>query len=131
MDVVGPLPRTRRGHQYILVLCDYATRYPEHMALRKVDTGSVADQLIQLFARVGIPREIFSDQGTTFMSQVLRELYNLLNISRIRTSPYHPQANGLVECFSKTLKSLLRKLINKEGHDWKRLLLYVCVIHLP
>ena len=68
MDVVGPLSRSRRGHQYILVVCDYATSYPEAMALRKVDAGSVAEQLIQLFARVGIPREILSDQGTNFMS---------------------------------------------------------------
>ena len=122
MDVVGPLPHSRRGHQYILVVCDYATRYPEAMALRKVDAGYVADQLIQLFARVGIPREILSDQGTNFMSQLLRELYNLLNICPIRTSPYHPQTDSLVERFNKTLKSLLRKLINKAGRDWDQLL---------
>ena len=52
MDVVGLLPQSRRGHQYILVVCDYATRYPEATAPWKVDAGSVADQLIQLFARV-------------------------------------------------------------------------------
>ena len=67
------------------------------MALRKVDAGSVADHLMQLLARVGIPKEILSDQGTNFMSQLLRELYNLLNICPIRTSPYHPQTDGLVE----------------------------------
>ena len=101
VDVVGPLPWSRRGHQYILVACDYATRYPEAMALRKVDAWSVADHLIQLFARVGIPKEILSDQGTNFMSQLLRELYNLLNIRPIRTSPYHPQTDGLVELETK------------------------------
>ena len=58
------------------------------MALRKVDAGSVADQLIQLFARVGIPREILSDQGTVYVptlcrSYVLRELCNLLSIHPI------------------------------------------------
>ena len=55
----------------------------EAMALQKVDAGSVADHLMQLFSRVGIPREILSDQGTNFMSQLLRELYNLLNIRPI------------------------------------------------
>ena len=70
MDVVGPLPWSRRGNQYILVVCDYATRYPEAMALWKVDAGSVAEQLIQLFSRVDILREILFDQGTCtdFMS---------------------------------------------------------------
>ena len=115
LDIVGPLPHSRRGNQYILVVCDYATRYPEAMPLRSIDAGTVAEHLIQLFARVGIPREILSDQGTNFMSQLLKELYNLLRIHQIRTSPYHPQTDGLVERFNKTLKSLLRKLVNKEG----------------
>ena len=125
MDLVGPLPQSRRGNQYILIVCDYATRYPKAMALQKVDAGSVAEQLIQLFLRVGILRKILSDQGTNFMLQLLRELYNLLNICPIHTSPYHPQMDALVERFNKTLKALLRKLVSKEGHDWDRLLPYV------
>ena len=92
------------------------------MALRRVDAGSVAEQLIQLFSRAGIPREILSDQGTNFMLQLIRELYNLLNICPIHTSAYHLQMDGLVEHFNKTLKALLRKL---EGRDWDRLLPYV------
>ena len=122
MDIVGPLPLSRKGNQYILVICDYATRYPEAMPLHSIDAGTVAEQLIQLFARVGISREILSDQGTNFMSQLLKELYNLLHIQRIRTSPYHPQTDGMVERFNRTLKSLLWKLVDKEGRDWDRLL---------
>ena len=105
MDIVGQLPRSKRGNQYILVVWDYATRYPEAMAIRKIDAGVVAEKLIQIFSRVGIPREILLDQGTNFMSQLLKELYNLLHIHPIRTSPYHPQTDGLVEPFNKTLKS--------------------------
>ena len=85
----------------------------------------MAEHLTQLFSRVGIPREILSDQGTNFMSQLLKELYNLLNISQIRTSVYHPQTDGLVERFNKTLKAMLRKFVNKEGKDWDRMLPYV------
>jgi len=51
--------------------------------LKGVDAGTVAEHLIHLFYRVGIPKEIFSDQGTNFMSQLLKELYNLLSISQI------------------------------------------------
>ena len=125
MDIVGPLPRSKKGNQYILVVCDYATRYPEAFPLRSISAETVAEHLMQLFSRVGIPKEILSDQGTNFMSQLLRELYNLLNINQIRTSPYHPQTDGLVERFNKTLKAMLRKLVSKEGKNWDVLLPYV------
>jgi len=59
------------------------------------------------------------------MSQLLKELYNSLHISQIRTLPYHPQTDGLVERFNKTLKSMLRRLVSKEGKDSDRLLPYV------
>ena len=125
MDIVGPLPHSKKGNQYILVICDYATRYPEAMAIRRIEAGVVAEKLMELFSRVGIPKEILSDQGTNFMSQLLKELYNLLHVHPIRTSPYHPQTDGLVERFNKTLKSVLRKFVNKEGRDWDRWLPYV------
>ena len=64
MDIVGPLPHSRRGNQYILVGYDYATRYPEAIPLCSIDAGAVAEHLIQLFSRVGIPREILTDQDT-------------------------------------------------------------------
>ena len=74
MGVIGPLSQSIRGNQYIFIICDYATRYPEAMALWKVYADSAAEQLIQLFSRVGILREILSDQGTNFMSQLLKAL---------------------------------------------------------
>ena len=125
MNSVGPLPRSQRGNQYILVVSDYATRYPKAVPLRSTDAGTVADHLIHLFARVGIPKEILSDQGTNFMSQLLKELYNLLHISQLRTSPYHPQTDGLVKRFNQTLKAMLRKLVDKEGCNWDKMLPYV------
>ena len=75
IDIVGPLPRSRKGYQYVLVICDYATRYPEAIPLRCTDAHRVAEELIVFFSRMGIPREILSDQGTNFMSQLLKEIY--------------------------------------------------------
>ena len=97
MDVVVPLPRSRSGNKYILTICDYATRYPEAIPLPSTEASRIAKELVTLFCRVGIPEEILTDQGTNFMSTLLPEIYRLLNISRIRTSPYHPQTDGLVE----------------------------------
>jgi len=125
MDIVGPLPRSRSGNRYVLVVCDYATRYPEAVALRNTDAESVAEELVKLFARVGIPMEILTDQGTNFTSQLLAEVYKLLHVKGLRTSPYHPQTDGLVERFNQTLKEMLRKTASEEGKDWDKLLPYV------
>uniref|UniRef100_A0A3Q2DC58 Gypsy retrotransposon integrase-like protein 1 n=1 Tax=Cyprinodon variegatus TaxID=28743 RepID=A0A3Q2DC58_CYPVA len=105
MDIVGPLERTRSGHRFILVVCDYATRYPEAFPLRKITAVAVARALLQLISRVGIPQEIITDQGTAFLSKTLKQVYSLLGIKGIRTTPYHPQTDGLVERYNRTLKS--------------------------
>ena len=125
MDIVGPLPKSSSGNRYILVLCDYASRYPEAVPLRSIEAENIADELIKVFARVGIPREILTDQGSNFCSQLLAELYRLLHVQPIRTSPYHPQTDGVVEQFNKTLKSMLRKLVEGEGKKWDMYLPYL------
>ena len=122
MDIVSPLPKSRSGKRYILVLCDYATRYPEAVALRSIEA---AEELVKIFSRVGIPKEILTDQGSNFTSRLLGELYNMLHIHPIRTSPYHPQTDGLVERFNQTLKSMLKKAAVKECKDWDKLLPYL------
>ena len=109
MDIVGPLPRSSSGKRFILVICDYATHYPEAVALRTIDANQITEELISFFARVGIPEEILTDQGTNFTSQPMQEVYRLLQIKPIRTTPYHPQMDGLVERFNHTLKSMLKK----------------------
>lgn len=119
MDVVGPLERSNAGHKYILVICDYATRYPEAFPL-KIKTCQIVNCLIQMFSRVGIPKEIITDQGTNFTSSLLKEVYSMLGIQGVKTSPYHPQTDGLVERFNKTLKSMLRKFVNDSGSDWNQ-----------
>lgn len=80
MDIVGPLERSSSGHKYILVVCDYATRYPEAFPLKKIRARQIVNCLIQLFSRVGIPTEIITDQGTNVTSKLLKEVYSLLGI---------------------------------------------------
>ena len=109
----------------VLVICDYATRYPEAIPLRSIDAEHIAEELIQMFSRVGIPREILTDQGSNFTSQLLSEVYRLLHIQPIRTSPYHPQTDGLVERFNQTLKAMLRRTANEEGKDWDKWVPYL------
>ncbi len=125
MDIVGPLERSRSGNRYILVVCDYATRYPEAFPLKKIKTRQIVNVLGQLFSRVGIPTEILTDQGTNFTSRQIKEVYALLGIRAIKTTPYHPQTDGMVERFNQTLKAMLRKFVSETGSDWDQWLPYL------
>lgn len=120
MDIVGPLEKSSAGYQYILVVCDYATRFPEAFPLRSVTTPKLISALVQLFSRVGIPEEILTDQGTNFTSNLMRRLHKELGITAIRNSPYHPETDGLVERFNQTLKRMLRKFVSDTGKDWDK-----------
>ena len=55
-----------------------------------------------MFSRFGVPKEILTDQGTNFMSGLLKEIYRMMGIEAIRTSSYHPQTDGLVERYNQT-----------------------------
>ena len=125
MDIVGPLNKSGRGHKFILVLCDYATKYAEAVPLKTVDSETVANAMIEIFSRLGIPNKILTDQGTNFMSSLMCQLCKLLDIKKINTSPYHPQANGLVENFNGTLKKMLKCYAQEEPTDWDRQIPYV------
>ena len=75
VDVVGPTaPASDRGNRYILCMVYYATRYPEAVASKNIEAETVAEALVTMFTRVGVPQEVVSDQGTQFMSSVMKKL---------------------------------------------------------
>ena len=81
VDLIGPItPASDRGHRYILIIVDYATRYPEAVALKKISTEVIAEALVGVFSRVGILKEILSDCGTQFTSDLRREVGRLLSL---------------------------------------------------
>ena len=107
IDLEGPIaPASDTGHRYILTLVDYATRYPEAVLLKNIDTETVAEALLDMYSRVGVPEEVLSDLGTQFASDCMKEVSRLLYIRRLTTSPYHPACNKLVEKFNGTLKRM-------------------------
>lgn len=125
LDIVGPLTRTKQGNKYILVICDYATKYPEAVPMKTIDAEAVANELIWFISRVGIPQEILTDMGSNFNSALIKELCRLLKVHKLFSSPYHPQANGLVENFNGTLKKMLRCYSQQKTLDWDVCLPYV------
>ena len=123
VDLVGPIsPPSSKGHKYILVQVDYATRYPEAAPLRNIEANTVAETLWTFWTRTGIPKVVHSDQGTQFVSGVMQRVHQLLSIKGQVTSPYHAQANGLVEKFNGTLKLMLKRLCRDRPRDWDKLI---------
>uniref|UniRef100_A0AAQ4QNV2 Gypsy retrotransposon integrase-like protein 1 n=1 Tax=Gasterosteus aculeatus aculeatus TaxID=481459 RepID=A0AAQ4QNV2_GASAC len=117
MDLIGPFHRSARRYRFVLVLVDYATRYPEAVPLHNISAKSVAQALFQVISRVEIPKEILTDEGTSFMSCTLRTLrvtgHQVHSYERV--SP--PQTDGLVERMNKTLRSMICKYISNDEHN--------------
>ena len=113
IDIAGPLPVTEDGNQYLLMMCDYATRYLEAIPIPDQRAKTVAQALLTIFSRTGLPSEIIHDQGTNFMSNVITNLCQKLGIQKIPASPYHQQTNGLTERFIGTMKMMIKTLTEK------------------
>ena len=130
IDIVGPLsPLSEEKHRYILTIVDVATRFPEAIPLRSIDSVSVAEALFTVFSRLGFPVEVLSDNGSQFTSDMFREFLKFLQIKAVHSSPYHAQSNGIVERFHGTLKPMLKKTVLDHPRLWHRYLpalLFAC-----
>uniref|UniRef100_A0A131XKF8 RNA-directed DNA polymerase n=1 Tax=Hyalomma excavatum TaxID=257692 RepID=A0A131XKF8_9ACAR len=123
IDIIGPLsPTSTKGNRFILTTVDCATRYPDAVALPSIETERIAEALVKMFSRVGIPREIVSDRGRSFTSGLMKELSRLLSFQQLPITPYHPMANGLVERFNGTLKQMIRRMCQESPKNWDRYL---------
>ena len=101
-------------------------KWPEAFALRNSTAETVVNCLIDLTSRVGVPQEILTDNGTNFVSKVVKQFCQTTGVHQIRTSPYHPETDGMVECFNSTLKRLLRKLTQNDKVEWDKCLPFYC-----
>ena len=121
VDLIGPIyPPSDAGHRYILTLVDYATRYPDALPLKSIGTEDVAEALVDIYSKLGIPEEILSDLGTQLISECMKEVSRLLSMKQLTTSPYHPMCNGLTEKFNGTLKRMLTRMCNEQPRQWHR-----------
>jgi hypothetical protein len=81
--------------------------------------------LEEIILKHGAPREIITDRGRNFISQIIKEINELCGIRHLFTTAYHPQTNGLTERFNKTLANMLSMYVNEEQNNWDIILPYV------
>lgn len=118
MDIMGPLPRSKSGHEYILVMQDLFTKWVECTALRKA-TGKLIHEVFDesIANRWGVPKVILSDNGTEFNNKIIEEVAETYNIVHSNTPPYHPQANP-VERVNRVLKTMIIAYVEHDHREW-------------
>ena len=76
--------------------------------------------MVELFCRVGFPREILTDRCSQFTSGVMTEMSRLISVKQLMTTPYHSMCNGLVKRFNDTSKLMLKRVCAESPRDGDR-----------
>ena len=124
IDIVGPLPKSKKGNEYILTLCA-TTQYPDAIPIRNTKTKTLLPVLEKVFTTFGIPKIVQFDQGSNFTSHLFQQVMDRLGVVQYLSSAYHPQSQGAFKRFHQTLKSMLTKFCLAHEKDWDDGLPYV------
>ncbi|ROT80449.1 hypothetical protein C7M84_000844 [Penaeus vannamei] len=108
MDLMGPFPLTERGNQYILVIVDFLTRFAVVRALPNKYAETVAEAVSEVFADLGIPQTVLTDQGREFRNEILKEMAKHMQFQHHKITAYHPASNGLCERTNQQVLNILR-----------------------
>mgnify|MGYP004574948059 CR=1 FL=1 len=115
IDIIGPMP-TSRGNRYCLTCIDRYSRWPVAIPLPEITAETVAYGLINgWISQFGVPLRITSDLGRQFESSLFKELMHILGVTHLKTTAYHPQSNGMIERWHRTLKASLKCYASQ---DW-------------
>lgn len=119
IDLVGPLTETYKSNKYLLTVEDQLSKWLIAIPVPNQEAETVAKALIlEVFLIYGAPLSLLSDQGANFMSKLFAAMCKFWKIKQHRTTPYHPQTNGMLERSHFFLKNYLRCYTNKEPKNW-------------
>jgi hypothetical protein len=108
MDIVGPLPISN-GYRYLLTCVDRFSRWPEAIPMADITARTITETFLSgWIARHGVPVSVTTHRGRQFESTLFNNFCRKFGIKRIRTTAYHPSANGMVERLHRQLKASLR-----------------------
>ena len=118
MDFAGPFPASRKGNRYFLVIVDHFSKYVKVFPLPEATMETAIDCLRNVIFEEGLPEDVLTDQGSQFTGSKFQEFLRSNRIRHLRTSPYHPQCDGLAERQMRTIKDLIRcGLLEKADYD--------------
>ncbi|CAC5385151.1 unnamed protein product [Mytilus coruscus] len=129
-DILEELPETENSNRYILVVSDYYTKWTESFPMPNMEASTVVKIIVEeVIARFGVPSWIHSDQGRQYESRLFQEVSKVLDIKKTRTTPYHPQSDGMVERFNKTLVTMLSAYVQEHQRDWDKYIPFVMMAY--
>ena len=112
------VPLSTNNNRYLLVLQDYYTKWADAVPLPDQMAVHIVTAQINFFCTYGPPQILHSDQGQNFESTILTQVLQAFGIRKSRTTPYHPQGDGMVEHFNRTLLQLQRAYVASQS-DWE------------
>ena len=106
------VPISTNGNKYLLVIQDYYfTKWATAIPLPNQSEATITSALINLFSQMRMPDAVHSDQGRNFESTILKQSLDAFGISKSHTTAYHPEGDGMVERFNRSLLQLLRTYV--------------------
>lgn len=118
LDIMGPLPLSAHGNSYILTMQDLLTKYSVAVPMMEATSMTIADAFTKNFICIyGAPQAILTDQGTNFLSSLIKNLTKKFNIKHFKTTAYHPQSNGSLERSHHVLTEYLKNFISHDN-EW-------------
>ena len=121
IDFIGPFPilSERIGARYIITAVKYVTKWAEAKLVNTCSSEIAAKFIYEnIITRFGCPLTLISDQGTHFINKTIKTLTDQFQIKHRQSTAYHPQSNGAIEAFNKTLTRGLTKICNADKDDW-------------
>jgi hypothetical protein len=112
IDLIGKLPKTTSGNQWIITAIDYATGWPIAKAIPNATEDTIAEFIYnEIYMHFGAPQEIFTDGGKNLWGGVIQKYLKKIGTLHKGTSPYHPRTNGKVERLNGIIGGMLGKLL--------------------
>ena len=119
IDIMGELVRTARENRYLLVITDRFTKLTKTVPLKGVSAAEISRAFVnEWIYNYGPPLDVLSDNAKYFTSKFFQSICSMLNIHNSFTTTYHPQANGQVERFNRTIKDAIRAYLDDHPKDW-------------